>query len=171
MTGLYDNINSLQNEKTLTFLYRAPKIELAPLNAGAISRNYADNFKLDKKTAIEMAKITRGYSFAFQVLGYFTWENGGDYRKAIGMFRQYLDEYVYDKVWSELSPKDKQILSAMAEIGTGKVSDIRTKLNLETNEFNPYRNRLIKKGLINGDQRGIVTFTLPMFEDYVLENS
>ena len=30
MTGLYENIYELQNEKTLTFLYRAPKIELKP---------------------------------------------------------------------------------------------------------------------------------------------
>ena len=34
MTGLYENIYELQNEKTLTFLYRAPKIELRPLNIG-----------------------------------------------------------------------------------------------------------------------------------------
>ena len=32
MTGLYENIEDLQNEKNLTFLYRAPKITLAPLN-------------------------------------------------------------------------------------------------------------------------------------------
>lgn len=171
MTGLYDNINSLQNEKSLTFLYRAPKIELAPLNMGAIARNYMENFKIEKDTAVKMAKVTRGYSFAFQVLGYFTWENGGDYKKAISRFRQYLDEYVYDKVWSELSPKDRQILTAIANHPNGKIAEIREELDIETNEFNPYRKRLIKKGIINGDQRGIVTFTLPMFEDYVTENS
>ena len=32
MTGLYKNISALQNEKSLTFLYRAPKINLGPLN-------------------------------------------------------------------------------------------------------------------------------------------
>ncbi len=30
-TGLYENIEELQNEKNLTFLYRAPKIQLKPL--------------------------------------------------------------------------------------------------------------------------------------------
>ena len=49
--------------------------------------------------------------------------------------------------------------------------EIREELDIETNEFNPYRKRLIKKGIINGEQRGIVEFTLPMFEDYVMENS
>ena len=30
-----------------------------------------------------MAKITKGYPFAFQVLGYYTFENGGSYEKAL----------------------------------------------------------------------------------------
>ena len=32
MTGLYENIDALQNEKNLTFLYRAPKLHMKPLN-------------------------------------------------------------------------------------------------------------------------------------------
>ncbi len=38
MTGLYENIYDLQNEKSLTFLYRAPKIILEPLNYTAIKK-------------------------------------------------------------------------------------------------------------------------------------
>lgn len=52
----------------------------------------------------------------------------------------------------------------------GKTSDIRAFLNMETNEFNPYRKRLIKKGILNGDVRGYVSFTLPLFEQFVIEN-
>ena len=37
MAGLYDNISNLQNEKSLTFLYRAPKIFLEPLSIPAVS--------------------------------------------------------------------------------------------------------------------------------------
>ena len=39
MTGLYENIYDLQNEKSLTFLYRAPKIILEPLNYTAIKNH------------------------------------------------------------------------------------------------------------------------------------
>ena len=46
MTGLYENIYELQNEKTLTFLYRAPKIELRPLNIGMIAEKYKSIFEL-----------------------------------------------------------------------------------------------------------------------------
>lgn len=170
MTGLYENVNELQNEKNLTFLYRAPKIELKPLNIGTIARNYKNNFNLNDDAALSMAKLTRGYSFAFQVLGYFTWENDGDYDGVLGDYKQYLDDYVYDKIWSELSRGDRKILYGMANRDNGRISDIREFLGIETNEFNPYRKRLIKKGIINGDERGYVKFVLPLFEQYVIEN-
>ena len=41
---------------------------------------------------------------------------------------------------------------------------------METNEFNPYRKRLIKKGIVSGEMRGYVYFTLPLFDEYVIEN-
>lgn len=117
-----------------------------------------------------MAKLTQGYAFAFQVLGYLTWKNGGDYKSALGNYKLYLDEFVYDKMWSELSRKDKLVLFGMAKAGTGKVSDVKSLLNMESNEFSPYRIRLIRKGLISGSERGYVAFTLPLFDRYVLEN-
>ena len=40
MTGLHKNIDSLKNTENLTFLYRAPRIELPPLNMGSIAANY-----------------------------------------------------------------------------------------------------------------------------------
>ena len=78
-TGLYENIEELQNEKSLTFLYRAPKIQLKPLNNGAIVNKYKTIFNLSQEQAAEMAELTKGYPFAFQVLGYLTWNNEGDY--------------------------------------------------------------------------------------------
>ena len=38
MAGLYENIYELENHKELTFLYRAPKIMLEPLNLTAIRK-------------------------------------------------------------------------------------------------------------------------------------
>lgn len=170
MTGLYENINQLQNEKTLTFLYRAPKIQLKPLNLGMIADNYGKNFALDREGALEMAKLTRGYPFAFQVLGYFTWENLGRYQDSIVKLRAYLEEFVYEKIWSESSKGDRKILYGIAETKSGKISEIRDLLGIETNQFNPYRKRLIKRGLISGEERGYVRFTLPFFGEFVTDN-
>jgi len=170
MTGLYDNIENLQNEKSLTFLYRAPKIVLKPLNIGTIAANYKKNFPVTESEALKMAKMTKGYSFAFQVLGYFCWQQGSLNDAVMEDYRQYLEEYVYEKIWTELSQNDRKIVFGIANCPTGKISEIRSFLNMETNQFNPYRKRLIRKGIINGEEYGYVFFTLPLFEKFVIEN-
>ncbi|MBQ9278104.1 MAG: ATP-binding protein [Lachnospiraceae bacterium] len=170
MTGLFENIDELQNQKNLTFLYRAPKIYLNPLNKKEIAYNYKNTLKINDEDATEMSGLTNGYSFAFQVLGYFAWENNGDFRKVINKYKNYVSEYSYDKIWAELSNKDREILFGIANAPSGKIVDIRNYLGISTNEFNPYRKRLIKKGLINGEQYGYVKFVLPFFDEYVNEN-
>lgn len=170
MTGLYENISTLQNEKSLTFLYRAPKIHLKPLNIGTIAEDYQAVLGLNEIESRALAKATKGYPFAFQVFGYFNWEYPNDTKKSQQFARQYLDEYAYDKVWSELSRKDREILYGIAHVKTGRISDIREFLELSSNEFNPYRQRLIRKGIISGDERGYVRLLLPFFDQYILAN-
>lgn len=167
MTGLYDNIHSLQNEKTLTFLYRAPKIELGPLNLSRIAKNYEQNLPVSTQESRRMAKLTRGYSFAFQVLGYFAYEQGGLTDEVLNSFQEYLEDYVYEKVWDELSAQDKRLVYGIARNPDGKVSEIRGSLDMDSNTFNQYRRRLIQKGIIEGDTYGYVHFLLPLFEEYV----
>ena len=70
MTGLYENIYDLQNDRSLTFLYRAPKLLLEPLNYFSVRNHYQKIFDIDTKIAGKMTGLTKGYPFAFQVLGY-----------------------------------------------------------------------------------------------------
>ena len=170
MTGLYENIHSLQNEKSMTFLYRAPKITLEPLNIGTMAENYQQVLGYDYDRALKWAKLTKGYSFAFQVLGYFSWKYKDDEKQIFVAFKQYLEEYVYEKIWAELSATDRDVAYAIAESTDGSISDIRQRLNMDSNQFNPYRMRLIRKGIINGQVRGYLYFTLPCFADFVKEN-
>ena len=170
MTGLYENINKLQNEDNLTFLYRAPKIYLSPLNIFRIADIYEKQLEINKEKAKELARMTKGYSFAFQVFGFFTYVNNGDYEKALPDIRQYLDEYVYDKTWIELSEKEKTILICMADNKIVSVSVIKEKLNLKPNEFSVYRDRLLKKGILDGSTRGKLDFSLPFFDEYIKEH-
>ena len=170
MTGLYESVDTLQNEKSLTFLYRAPKIRLEPLSVRTIASRYRDTFDLDQAAASEMAAMTRGYPFAFQVLGYFTWKKEGNYQEAAEEYKQYLYDYSYDKIWAEMSLEDRRIAHAAALSEDGKIAGIRSHLGIDTNHFNPYRKRLIRKGVLNGEQYGYVRFELPYFREYVLEN-
>ena len=171
MTGLYENINKLQNEDNLTFLYRAPKMYLNALNLYRMADSYEHLLRISKEKALDMAKATKGYSFAFQVFGYFTYNNQGRYEDALPDIRQYLDEYVYDKIWMELTSKEMELLSTMAVLDITDAKSIKKSLQMKPNQFSVYRDRLIKKGILSGNRRGFLEFTLPFFDDYIKEHS
>lgn len=168
MTGLFENVNELQNEKSLTFLYRAPKVEMTPLSITLISKKYAEVFHLSGKDAMQMAKATNGYAYAFQLLGYLCFKYKKPYQEIIKEYDAGLEEYVYEKMWSELSPQDQMTIRAIALTGNGKVEKIREKADMSSSSFSVYRNRLIKKGLIRSEKYGYVEFTLPQFREFIL---
>ncbi|MCI8425432.1 MAG: ATP-binding protein [Adlercreutzia sp.] len=169
MTGLYENINELQNEENLTFLYRAPKINLEPLSIGAMAKSYQSVFEIDEEEALGMARSTKGYSFAYQVVGYCRWKYGSG-SSYLEQSKLYLEDYAYTKIWAELSGKDRKVLHGIATAESGKVKDVREKLGMGSNELSPYRDRLIKRGLIDGSNFGHLDFTLPFFDQFIIEN-
>lgn len=167
MTGLHENIYDLQNAKTMTFLYRAPKIVLGPLNMWLIEANYQKVFGLSDKDAHTMAVLTKGYPYAFQLLGYLCFKEQKKCDDVLLEFDAYLGEYVYDKIWSELSAMDKKVLYAMAKSNNFKVNTIRQMVNMESGTFSVYRQRLLKKGILSVPEYGCLDFVLPRFKEYV----
>lgn len=166
MAGLYDNISNLQNEKMLTFLYRAPKIFLDPLNLAAVTASYQSVFKISGREAVQMAKATKGYPFAFQILGYLRWETGKALEDLLPQYDSLLAQYVYEKIWMELSEKDQEIVKIIAD-GNYEVKQIRAKLEVSSQYFNVYRKRLIERGILYSPGHGALEFALPRFEKYV----
>jgi len=170
MTGLFENIDLLQNEKTLTFLYRSPKIVLDPLNNSLMAETYRFYFGLSEDEAYKMAAFTKGYSFAFQLLGYLCWTKQTAWQNVIKEFDAYIEEYSYDKIWAECSSVDKHVLFAMAKASSEKVEDIRKYLEMNSSLFSVYRKRLIRKGLISSTSYGYLEYTLPRFGEYIIRN-
>ena len=167
MTGLYDKIYELQNENTLTFLYRAPKFEILPLNSLLVAKEYRNVFDIEEKEAKEMADLVKGYPYAYQVLGYLCYKKQASYKDVINEFDAYLGDYVYEKIWSESSKQDQDVMRAISKTESRKVEDIRKTIHMESNSFSVYRDRLMKKGLIASFTYGYVEFTLPRFSEYV----
>ena len=168
-TGLYENIKELEGSKGNTFFMRTPKITMEPLSLRSIAENYEKTFSLEQEDAVNMALLTKGYSFAFQVLGYYTWEAEGDYKKSISKYKNHLFGYSYDKIWSELSHEDKTFAYGIAKSEDGSVASIREITGWAANKIGPYRNRLNKKGLLNLERYGYISFNLPLFDLFVLE--
>ena len=90
--------------------------------------------------------------------------NSGDYQKALPDVQLYLEDFVYEKIWSGLSKKDKQLAYGIAKSKTGKADDIKRLANFSDDEYSVYRNRLIKQGIANGDNYGFLKFSLPFFD-------
>lgn len=166
MTGLYENVNELQNADNVTFLLRTPKLELEPLNKLMMAESYKNNLAVTRQVSLQMADVTCGYPFAFQVLGYLCYESKKPYEEELVRFDYYLSEYVYNKIWSELSPKDKRFAIAVAQ-SNHTTESIMKLLGMKKNEFSVYRSRLIKKGIINGKIRGKIEFSLPRFKEFI----
>lgn len=181
MTGLYKNIYDLQNEETLTFLYRAPKIALGRLNNTAVINSYKSIFGVSTEDAAIMAERVKGYAFAYQLYGSLKFEAFPDTSDdaVLGKYEEMLGELVYEKLWSELSIKDKEIMTAAASIGeapirTGELIAQYNKQYPEKTAMNDklmsvYRERLKREGLIDSPKYGYIQIALPGFSKYINE--
>ena len=168
MTGLYENINAIQNDPALTFLLRTPKIHLEPLSINQIIKQYMSTLGIEQVEAKKLANITKGYAFAFQALGMLYYENNNEkpLDEILLKLDDMLDDYVYKKIWATLSRQDKDIVLAIKEENT-KVGDICKELGITSSVFSKYRERLLQKGVICSNERGYVSLALPRFIDVV----
>lgn len=172
MTGLYKNIRALQNNRSQTFLKRASKIVLGPLNLRRIAKYYEDTFNISEVQAFDIADQTMGYSFAFQILGYHLFENNKtkidddilyDYKLS-------LEESSYEKIWEELSSTEQEVLIAIAKSDDDvRVKTVRDSLEMGSNNFSTYQNTLENIGILSQKSSyGKVNFSLPYFREFVL---
>ena len=167
MTGLYENIRRLQDDRSLTFLYRAPRIELKPLSIIGMSRNYMEVFKIPMEEADRMAEFTKGYSYAFQVLGYIRYNRNVPLEELIPEFDEIMSEYSYEKIWEELSAKDREVVRLLAANGRMKVKDIQEMTGMSSGSFSTYRQRLGRGGIISVKEYGYCEIMLPRFAEIV----
>ncbi|SEA48800.1 Cdc6-related protein, AAA superfamily ATPase [Pseudobutyrivibrio sp. ACV-2] len=172
MTGLYKNIRALQNNRSQTFLKRAPKILLGALNIRRVAKQYEEIFKIDEAASFEIAKLTAGYSYAFQILGYFLYaEKKTTVDKDILFeYETNLEECSYEKIWEELSPGEQNVAKAIASLEDGTtVKAVRDKLKMDSNMFSTYQNTLIHSGILTTTDAsyGRLNFALPYFKEFV----
>lgn len=169
MTGLYENISELRNNKSLTFLYRAPRIAIGPLPIGSIAAKYMDLLKTDENNSLALAKITKGYAYAYQVLGYYLFEKGKTKadKDVLLAFDQQLCEFVYEKLFSERSQMTKSILKAIESDRPVKISELGKKIGKTASYLSNYRDELIKEGILYSPSYGYLQFALPRFDVFL----
>lgn len=170
MTALPENFSALSNAKNGTFIRRLPRIRLEELNSFLVVEKYREIFDVSEEEAIPLAKIVKGYPYAFQLLGALLWESNQSEvdDKILSKLDGMLYEGAYSTIWNHLTAKERNIVIGIAQSESGEVKDIRNILQVASNQFSPYRNKLLEYGIIKDASYGIIEFTLPRFKKFVL---
>lgn len=167
-TGLYENIENLSNVKNLTFFRRATTIQSKTLNYVRMVETYKKALNIDCDVAKYLATLTKGYAYAFQKLGFLYFESKTkNMDDIIAELKEELYSYSYEKIWEELTKEDRFLVSLLKK---DNVEYERKSLINEMGEkhrnYNVYRDRLMKRGLINNKQ-GTISLALPFFAEYM----
>lgn len=165
--GTFSAVSRLSNHKTLTFLLRAPKISLTNLRLSAVGDEYKRLLNVSEETAIKMAKLTKGYPLAFQILGSLVSAYGNYDDSLLWQFDELLAECAYDDIYRELSAKEIMLLKTILANNIATVRQLIAELVITPKDFSIYRERLIKKGIIVSQKRGEFRVDLPRFAEYL----
>lgn len=123
---------------------------------------------------------TQGYPFFLQEWGYQVWNAAAgspislaDVSLATKAAMENLDRGFFKVRSNRLTPREKEYLHAMAKLGPGPHAsgDIAAELGKVSSAVAPYRDGLIKKGMIFSRRHGETAFTVPMFDEFLRRTS
>ena len=165
----YEDIESLENTDGLTFFLRAAKYEMTPLNITYIRDDYKNTMKLSFEEAEKMAFITKGYAYAYQVLGKYMWDSGKKtlpQKYCINWMRFCQTKFIR-KFGMNLPPKDKWFLQFIIRKDTMSAEELLSMTKTNHSQWSVPRSRLSEKGIIDVQSRGMISICLPRFREFV----
>ncbi len=124
----------------------------------------------------EIVQASKGYPYFLQEWGYHVWNASpdspitrDDVLSVAGEVIATLDENFFLVRVDRLTPKEKDYLRAMAELGPGphRSGDIATELGVKVESVGPRRSGLIAKGMIYSPAHGDTAFTVPLFDEFL----
>ena len=125
----------------------------------------------------EIFRVTQGYPYFLQEWGYQSWNMAQQSPIDLPLIKRTtiastirLDESFFRVRFDRLTPREKDYLSALAEMGAGnqRSGGVAERLGVKVQTIAPLRSSLIKKGMIYSPAHGDTAFTVPMFDDFML---
>jgi hypothetical protein len=124
----------------------------------------------------EIFRLTQGYAYFVQEWGSQTWNQASaspitkaDVEAATPRAIASLDQSFFRVRYDRLTPNEKKVLRAMAQVGPGpmKIGDLAQELGIKVTSLGPARAALINKGMIFSPAFGDIAFTVPMFDKFM----
>lgn len=125
----------------------------------------------------EVFRVTQGYPYFLQEWGYQSWNLAQQSPIDLALIQQTtvastarLDQSFFRVRFDRLTPREKDYLSALAELGTGnqRSGGVAERLGVKVQTIAPLRSSLIKKGMIYSPAHGDTAFTVPLFDQFML---
>lgn len=125
----------------------------------------------------EIFRVTQGYPYFLQEWGYQSWNMAQQSPIDLPLIKRTtiastirLDQSFFRVRFDRLTPREKDYLSALAEMGAGnqRSGGVAERLGVKVQTIAPLRSSLIKKGMIYSPAHGDTAFTVPMFDDFML---
>lgn len=125
----------------------------------------------------EVFRVTQGYPYFLQEWGYQSWNMAQQSPIDLALIQQTtvastarLDQSFFRVRFDRLTPREKDYLSALAELGTGnqRSGGVAERLGVKVQTIAPLRSSLIKKGMIYSPAHGDTAFTVPLFDQFML---
>ncbi|UWP95120.1 ATP-binding protein [Aliiroseovarius crassostreae] len=127
----------------------------------------------------KILEITECYPYFLQEWGFQSWNTAdsspidqSDIQAATESALKRLDEGFFQVRFDRLTPKEREYVIAMSELGKGpyRSSEVADQLGEAPSKLGPRRAQIIAKGMIYSPQYGDIDFTVPMFDDYLRRN-
>ena len=131
---------------------------------------------IDDDALDEIVRTTEGYPYFIQEWGYQAWnvaesspitKDDAEEAKKRALVR--LDGGFFRVRFDRLTPREREYVRAMAELGPGpqRSSEIARMLGKDIQSVAPFRSNLIKKDTVYSPSYGNTAFTVPMFDAYL----
>jgi hypothetical protein len=124
----------------------------------------------------ETYRVTEGYPYFLQQWGHEAWNLAGTttidvpiVEDATQQAIRRLDESFFRVRFDRLTPREKNYLRALADLGPGpqRSGDVAERLGVKVQSVAPLRGGLIRKGMIYSPAHGDMAFTVPLFDQFM----
>ncbi|GHT78355.1 hypothetical protein FACS1894104_1430 [Actinomycetota bacterium] len=181
LAGLPAALSAVLNDKVLTFLNRANKIELGLLAFSDISLYFDSVFKklgktISAKVLDHAVSATLGYPYLLQLIGYYVLEYTASdtsieidtVDKAVLSSKREMVSSIFATSLNPLSQRDREFLQHLALEGDcASIATIRERLKVSQASVQQTRARLLDSGVITAPRRGEIAIALPYLGTYL----
>ena len=182
--GLPNLVENLVNSKTyverLFKFHHVGSLDASESKEALIQPAQEYNVSFKDEAIDEIFEQTKGYPYFIQTWGFYSWNNAthspislADVQGASEKVKFELDESFFRVRFAHLTDIQKRFLKAIASLESIEplTKEVAEKMGCTTNKIYEIRSQLIEKGIIFNPENSRVSFSVPLFKEFLNRTS